>query len=162
MEGSPLVWWIYLHTALFPTSRRAYVWRTLPQEYDLECLIPQVKHGQVPSWFGGAISWYSVCLIITMYDIVTGEDYISILGGQVHLKVQRLFLGRGFIYHDNKVAIYTTHTVQSWSDEHEDEVSYHHWPPQSIDLNIKEPLWSIFEIWVRDSYYPPVSLWDFV
>ncbi|GBM86629.1 hypothetical protein AVEN_71830-1 [Araneus ventricosus] len=41
---------------------------------------------------------------------------------------------------------------------HEIELSHLPWPPQSLDLNIIEPLWSTLERKVRDRYPPPSSL----
>jgi hypothetical protein len=40
--------------------------------------------------------------------------------------------------------IHTAGTVQSWFEEHEDEVQHLPWPAQSPDLNITEPVWSVF------------------
>jgi hypothetical protein len=42
-------------------------------------------------------------------------------------------------------------TVQSWFEEHEDEL-------QPLDLNITEPLWSVLETTLRNRFPLPTSL----
>jgi hypothetical protein len=52
---------------LFTASGRVYIWRTLKEANDPECLVPTAKHegGSVMVW--AAISWYSVGSIITLH-----------------------------------------------------------------------------------------------
>jgi hypothetical protein len=48
---------------LFATSGRVYVWRTLKEAYNPECLAPIVKHGG-----GSVMVWIAVsCPIITLH-----------------------------------------------------------------------------------------------
>jgi hypothetical protein len=51
---------------LLPTSGRVYVWRTPKEAYNLECLVPAVKHvgGSVVVW--AAVSWYSILFTLLL------------------------------------------------------------------------------------------------
>jgi hypothetical protein len=40
-----VIWSYELPFMLFPTSGRVYIWRTPKKAYNLECLVPTVKHG---------------------------------------------------------------------------------------------------------------------
>jgi hypothetical protein len=40
-----VIWSDELFFTLFPTSGRVYIWRTPKEAYNLECLVPTVKHG---------------------------------------------------------------------------------------------------------------------
>ena len=143
---------------LFPTSGRVYVWRTPSQAYDPDCLLPRVKHGGGSIMVWAAISWYSVGPIITLQGHVTANDYVTILGDQVHPMVQTLFPNGDAIYQANNACVHIAHIVQDWFSENEDEVSRLPWPPQSPDINIIEPLWSVLESNLRARYPPPSSL----
>jgi hypothetical protein len=48
--------------------------------------------------------------------------------------------------------------VQSWFEGHKGELQHLPWPAQSPDLNIIEPLWSVFETRVRNRFPDPTSL----
>ncbi|GFW22304.1 DDE_3 domain-containing protein [Trichonephila clavipes] len=57
---------------------------------------------------------------------------------------------RDGISQDDNAPIRAARLVQSWFDEHEDEVQQLPTPTQSPNLNIIESLWSIFELSMRD------------
>ncbi|GFW53486.1 DDE_3 domain-containing protein [Trichonephila clavipes] len=52
---------------------------------------------------------------------------------------------RDGIFQDDIAPIHVSGLVQSWFDEHENEVKYLPWPTKSPHLNRIEPLWSISE-----------------
>jgi hypothetical protein len=58
-----MIWLDESSFMLFPTSGRVYVWKTPKEAYNLECLVPTVKHreGSVMVW--AAILWYSILLV---------------------------------------------------------------------------------------------------
>ena len=55
--------------------------------------------------------------------------------------VQMLFPNNYAIFQDDDWPIYTTRSVQSWFEEHEDALQHLLWLAQLSTLNIMEPQW---------------------
>jgi hypothetical protein len=73
--------------------------------------------------------------------------------------IQTLFLNNCVVFQDDRnTPIHTVGTVHSWFEKHEGELQHLPWPPQSPDLNITEPLWSVLETRVRNRFPPPTFL----
>jgi hypothetical protein len=98
---------------LFPTSGRAYIWRTLKEAYNPECLVLTVKHGRCSVMVWAAVLWYSVGPIITLHGQITAREYMDRLGNQVHPMIQRLFSNNDAVFQDDSAPIHTAGTVQS-------------------------------------------------
>jgi hypothetical protein len=60
--------------------------------------------------------------------------------------IQTLFPNKDAGLQDDNVPIHTAGTVQSWFEEHEDELRRLPCPAYSPDLNIIEPLWSVWRL----------------
>ncbi|GFX82193.1 DDE_3 domain-containing protein [Trichonephila clavipes] len=72
---------------------------------------------------------------MTLKGRITGEKYKEILADQVHPKMQTLFPTGDGIFQDDNAFIHASELVQSWFDEHENEVQHLPLPAQSFDLN---------------------------
>jgi hypothetical protein len=62
---------------LLPVSGRVYVWRTPKGAYNLECLVPTVKHGGGSVMVSTAISWSSAGSFITIHGPITVREYVE-------------------------------------------------------------------------------------
>jgi hypothetical protein len=51
---------------LFPTSGSVYIWRTPKDAYNLEYLVPTVKHGGDSVMVWAAILWCSILLVLLL------------------------------------------------------------------------------------------------
>jgi hypothetical protein len=100
---------------------------------------------------------YSVGPIITLHGRIAAREYVDMLGNQVQPMIQTLFPNNA-VFLDDHAPIHTAGTVQSWFEEHEDELQHLPWPAQSADLNIMEPVWSVLEARVKNRFPPPTSL----
>ncbi|GBM65664.1 hypothetical protein AVEN_217654-1 [Araneus ventricosus] len=72
--------------------------------------------------------------------------------------LQTLFPGERPLFQDDNAPLNTACCVQTWLDEHDDEVEHLTWCPQPPDLNIIEPLWGFLENKVRARFPPPSTL----
>jgi hypothetical protein len=82
---------------------------------------------------------YSLGPIIVLHDRITAMEYVDRLGNQVYPMIQTLFPNKDAVFQYDNAPIHTAGTVQSGSQEHEDELQHLPWPAQS-PLNITEPL----------------------
>jgi hypothetical protein len=82
---------------------------------------------------------YSVGPIITLLGRITAREYVDRLGNQVYSMIQTLFLNDA-VFQEGNAPIHTAGTIQSWFEAHEGGLQHLHWPAQSTDLNIIEPL----------------------
>jgi hypothetical protein len=146
---------------LFPTSGRLYVWITPKEAYSPECLVPTAKHGGGSVMVWTAISCYSIGPIITLHGRITAREYEDRLDNQVHFMIPTLFPNNNEVLQDHSAPIHTAGIVQPWFVEHEGELQHLPWSAQPPDLNIIEPLWSVLETKMRNSFPPPASLKQF-
>jgi hypothetical protein len=104
---------------------------------------------------------YSVGPILTFHSRITAREYVDRLGNQVHPVIQRLFPDNGAVFQGDNAPIHTAGTVHSWFQEHKYELQHLPWPAQLPNLNIIEPLWSVLETRLRNSFPPPTPLKEF-
>jgi hypothetical protein len=112
--------------ALFPTSGRVYVWRTLNEAYNPECLVPTVKHEEDSVMTWAAVSWYSLGPIIALRGRITTKEHVDRLDNQVHPMLQT-FPNKDAVFQDDNDLIHIAGTVQSWFEEHDGELQHLPW-----------------------------------
>jgi hypothetical protein len=89
---------------------------------------------------------YSVGPTITLHGPVTAKEYVDRLGNHVHPMIQTLFPNNDAVLQDENAPIDTARTVQLWFVQHEGEIQHLPWPEQTPDLNITDPLWSVWSL----------------
>jgi hypothetical protein len=72
--------------------------------------------------------------------------------------IKTLFPNNDAVFKDDSAHIHTFGTVQSWIEEHEDELQHLPWPELSPNLDTTEPLWAVLETTVRNRFLSPTSL----
>jgi hypothetical protein len=117
--NAQMIWSNELSFMVHPTRGRVYIWRTAKEAYNMECLVPTVKHGGSPAMIWAAISWYSVGPIITPPGRITVREYMDRLGNQVHPMIWTLFPYNETLFEYDNATTHTAGTVQLWFEEHE-------------------------------------------
>ena len=77
-----------------------------------------------------AISWHFAGPLITPNRRIIASDYVDILGNQVHPMIKMMFLNQDANFQDDDSPIHIARRVQSWFEEHEDELQHLPWPTQ--------------------------------
>jgi len=80
-----------------------------------------------------AISWYSVCPVITLNGRLTASNDVDIFRNQTHL-VDHTFPTNNAIFQDVNSPIHPARSMQSWFEEHKDTPQYLPCPAQLPDL----------------------------
>ena len=101
-----------------------------------------------------SISWNFLGPIFALHGRINSKDYLNILGDHVHPIVQVLFLDGHGIFQDDNASMHSAHVVKNWFKQHGSELEHIEWPPQSLDLNIIDHLWSVLEQQVNNCYSP--------
>jgi hypothetical protein len=70
------------------------------------------------------VAQYSVGPILALHDRITAREYVDRLGNQVHPMIQTLFPNSDAVFQDGSASLHTAETVQSWCEEHEDELQH--------------------------------------
>jgi hypothetical protein len=141
------------HSSLHP-SGTVYIWRTHKEAYNLEYLVPTVKHG-----VGCVVVWVACCWShYYLHCRITARKYVDRLGNQAHPLIQMLFPNKDAVFQEDTAPIHTAGTVQWWFEDHEGEVQHLPWPAQSLNLNFSEPLLSVLMTRARNRFQLPTSV----
>jgi hypothetical protein len=57
------------------------------------------------------------------------------------------------VFQDDSSPVHSARNVQPCFGQHEDACQHLPWPAQSPDLNIIEPLWSVFREWGQEQIF---------
>ncbi|GFV70380.1 retrovirus-related Pol polyprotein from transposon 412 [Trichonephila clavipes] len=68
------------------------------------------------------------------------DNYRNILADHLPPMFNALFPGKRLVFQDDNAPVNTSRCLQTWLQEHDDEVEHLTWCPQSRDLNIFECL----------------------
>ena len=153
-----VIWSDESRFTLFQNDGKVHVWRLPKEKYDVNCLVPTVKHGGGGIMMWGCFSWHKMGPLVRIDGRINSERYIEEILGYHLIPFLEEFeeeYGEYFFQQDN-ASIHTSRKTRDFIEEN--AIILLPWPGQSPDLNPIEHIWDELERNIRSRKENPKNI----
>ena len=160
-EWEKIIWSDESRFVVFGGDGKRYVWRTIYEKYNPNCLIPTFKSGQESVMIWGCFTKNELGPLVRLEGRVTANIYIEMLENYLIPFINDLENKDDYTFQEDNAPIHTAKIAKKWKSDN--NIKSLPWPAQSPDLNPIENLWDELERQVRN-HKPlpknPNDLWE--